>query len=107
MIILGTLDRVGTLYSVANSIGDEGEVTPALTRVGDIYLRRETPSARTMIVGARDADQVEDVIVMRWVDGFGPGFMIDVEGLRYRVVRADEIGRRIGWRVYLRLATAG
>ncbi len=101
---LGTLDRSGKLYSVSNTVGDNGNVIPTSTLVGSVFLRRETPSARTVISGARDASQLEDIFVMRWIDGVKPGFQVEVESVRYRITRIDEIGRRIGWRVYCRIA---
>lgn len=99
---LGNLDRTGKIYSIANELGTEGQVRPIPTLQGQIYLRREVPSARTVIAGARDAEQIEDVIVMRWFDDLRVGWEIEVESVRYRITRRDEIGRRIGWRCYCR-----
>ncbi len=104
MIGLGTLDRSGKLYLVSNTIGDSGNVIPTPLFIGNVFLRRETPSARTVISGARDASQLEDIFVMRWIDGVRPGFLVEVESVRYRITRIDEIGRRVGWRVYCRIA---
>lgn len=107
MITLGTLDRTAVLYSLANVIGDSGEVTPTLTKVMDYPYRQENQSARTIIAGARDADQLEEVIVGRWVTDFKKSrCQLLVSGEYYRVVKADEIGRQVGLRIYLRLATA-
>lgn len=101
---LGTLDRTGVVHRPATPIiGDGGDVNNVFERAGTVRLRRETPSSRTIIAGARDADAIEDIFVMRWVDGFGPGWQVTIEGRAYRVLRADEIGRRRGWRVYGRI----
>lgn len=97
---LGRLDRQGTLYRNATSIGVGGAVQDNLVRVCDLYVSYEAPTIRTIIAGARDAEQTETVFVCRWFDGLVTGMFFTTEGQTYRIVRRDQIGRREGWRFY-------
>lgn len=94
------LDHQGTLYSNAPTVGKGGAVKPALTRVCDLAIGFETPSARTVIAGAREAESQETVFVSRWFDNFPVPSVLVVEGISYRVTRRDPVGRREWWRIY-------
>ena len=97
---LSRLDRFGTLYRNAPTIGTGGAVKSALTRLCDLYVSYEAPSSRTIIAGARDAEQTETVFLCRWFDGLTVGMVFTTEGQTYRITRRDPIGRREGWKFY-------
>ena len=99
-INLGRLDRFGTLYSDTPTIGTGGAVKSVLTRLCDLYVSYEAPNSRTIIAGARNAEQTETVFVSRWFDGLTVGMFFTTEGQTYRIVRRDQLGRREGWKFY-------
>lgn len=94
------LDHSGVLYSNTPTVGKGGAVKPALTRVCALDVAFETPSARTVIASARDAESQETVFISRWFDGFPVPATLVVEGVSYLVKRRDPVGRREWWRIY-------
>ncbi len=52
------------------------------------------------MAGAREANLTEDVFKGRWVEELHPNMILTVDGKKYLIVRADEIGRRQGWQIY-------
>lgn len=98
--ILGRLDRFGVLYRNTPTIGVGGAVKASLQRVCDLAVGVQTPSSKTILAGARDAEQTETVFVCRWFDGLVCGMVFTMEGQAYRIVRRDQLGRREGWRFY-------
>lgn len=99
---IGTLDRTGSVYSVATTQGAGGAPVNVLTKLGSMYFRQETVNARTVLQSGRDAVDIEDTFICRWLPGLGPGYQINVEGSQYRIVKAQELGRREGWRIWCR-----
>jgi hypothetical protein len=94
------LDRFGTLYSNTPTIGVGGAVNDALVRLCDLAVAYETPTSRTILAGARDAEQTETVFVCRWFEGLRVGMVFTTEGQSYRITRRDQLGRREAWRFY-------
>jgi hypothetical protein len=97
---LGRLDREGVLYRNTPTVGVGGAVKDALTRVCALAVSYEAPSSRTILAGARDAEQTETVFVCRWFEGLQVGMHFVTEGQSYRITRRDQLGRREGWRFY-------
>lgn len=98
--ILGRLDRFGVLYANTPTIGVGGAVKASLRRLCDLAVSYQTPSTRTILAGARDAEQTETVFVCRWFEGLQCGMVFVTEGQSYRIVRRDQLGRREGWKFY-------
>lgn len=97
----GRLDRAGVLYRDTPTAGVGGAVKSALTVVlSNLWVSYETPSSRTILAGARDAEQTETVFKCRWFDGLQVGMVFVTEGRTFRITRCDELGRREGWRFY-------
>lgn len=99
------IDRAATLYVNTPVAGTGGAPRNVLTKVGTFFVGKVQVSSRTIIAGARDASETEDVFESRWFDGLANGMFMDVEGRRYRITRLDEMGRRIGWKIYARAVT--
>jgi len=102
----GTLDRVGTLYKNTPTAGVGGTPVDSLTVVvQDLWCRFVTISARQIITGARDASETETAFVCRWFQGMEVGLLFDLEGIRYKITRCDQIGRREQWQFYGKATT--
>jgi hypothetical protein len=102
---IGTLDRTGSLYSITTTPGSGGSPTITPVPQGVIYLRKEKlTSIGTVMAGGRDASEIETVFIMRYHPTISTGWQIVTEGTTYRVVKLEELGRRIGWRVWCRTA---
>lgn len=100
---IGTLDRTATLYSITSAPGAGGFPVNTLVKQGIVYVRRDKDvSASTVIAAGRDAVDIEDVFIMRYVPTLQPGYQIEVEGVMYRIIKASELGRREGLRIWCR-----
>jgi hypothetical protein len=99
------LDHQAALYSNAPTVGKGGAVKPALTKVCDLMVGFENPSARSVIISAREAENQETVFISRWFDTFPVPSVLVCEGISYRVVRRDPVERRTWWRIYGRATT--
>lgn len=97
---LGPLNRSGQIFTNNQTAGLGGAVKNNEVFLRDVFLTQRPPSARTVLTGARDAEQTETVFMMRWFDGLRDGMVLKTEGHSYRIVRHDELGRREGWQVY-------
>lgn len=100
MINLGSLDRTGLLYSRTPVTSASGAVAYTQTLLGRLFVSLETPRTTTILTAARDAEKTETVFLSRWFEGLANGMVLEVEGVSYRIVRRDELGRRDGWRIY-------
>lgn len=97
---LGPLDRPARLFTNTPTVSNTGANTFAVAFAGTLNVTKVRPSTRTVIAGARDASEVEDVFRCRWFDGLGVGMLLDCDGVRYRIVKISEMGRRYGWEIY-------
>ena len=102
----GNLDRCGSILRNAPTVGPGGAVVDSIEPVmQDVWVSKVSITSREIITGARDAVDTESVFICRWFPEMEAGLWFDLEGKRYRITRADELGRREGWQFYAKAIT--
>ncbi len=103
---IGTLDRTGILYKISTSQGSGGAVVRTTKKYGVVYLRRERAlSMSTIVAGGRESTELDDVFIMRFMEELMPYVVpweVNVEGVQYRIIKSEELGRREGLRIFCR-----
>lgn len=106
MIAYGPLDRPGKLYRRTPAVGEGGAVVYSLGFLRNFSATQLPPSLRTpdsaqMPVSDRVASVGMPVYRTRYITELVTGMLIVIDRRSFLVVRADELGRREGWDLYL------
>ncbi len=106
MIAFGPLDRPGKLYRRVPSVGEGGAVVYTLTFLRNFNATqlpptRRTPDAEQASVGGRTAAVGMPVYRTRSIPELTTGMLIVIDRRSFLAVRADELGRREGWDIYM------
>lgn len=102
---LGDLNYPCTIYRNLPTAGLGGVVVDNFTVFARLFATKKEVSSFGVITSARDANQTESIFVTRWVPGIATGMKLVVDEREYWIQRADEMGRREGWKIYAREIT--
>ena len=95
---LDTKARVSRRIETPTAAG--AVVSSLLTIIPELWVAEKAASARTIIAGAREAEEVESVFECRFSELIREGVVLTVEGRDYRVAKVQKIGRRVGLTIY-------